>query len=202
MNNTVIRLSYPSKVSSCVDSYLGKIPFAEKTVYDVVDFFEKSTLSGEIKLRTEKIRERIILRDVVNLHNKDGIKNIQQIKKMIQQIESEKEILCPSRLPNIKLVKTKRDELVLFDGHHSMLAYMYAGRKYLDEVPYLIVVNEEGYVNDNEILVFFGQHSNRLKGGGWRDHAINWQAADDKQLCRRVQKNLGELFDSIRIFLQ
>jgi len=36
---------------------------------------------------------------------------------------------------------------------------MVAGRSYLHEIPHLIVENENGHVNDKEILIFFGIHS-------------------------------------------
>lgn len=197
----IIKLSYPIKSSESVHTYSEKI-LDIKNLYEVVDFFEKNVFSDKIKLKTEKTVGKTILRLIVNLHNKDGIKDIPQIKKMIQQIKSEKDILHPSELPNIKLVKTKKNKFVLFDGHHSMLAYMSAGRKYLHEVPYLIVLNEKGYVTDKEILIFFGQHSSKLKGKDWKNYVINWQMPINKQLCKRVQKNIGELFDSIKSFLK
>ena len=50
-----------------------------------------------------------------------------QIRTMVKQIKSGKEILSPRGLPNIKLVKTKQSEWILFDGHHSLLSYMIAG---------------------------------------------------------------------------
>ncbi len=202
MNHKIIKLSYPLKSLDSVNTFSEIIPASAKDIYKAVNFFEKSIFSDKIKLKIEKIGKKIPLRQIINLHNKDGIKDIQQIKCMIQQIESEKDILHPSRLPNIKLVQTKENELVLFDGHHSMLAYMSAGRKYLHELPYLIVVNEEGFVNDKEILIFFGQHSSKLRGSDWRNYVINWQMPINRQLCKRVQKNIGELFDLIKSFLK
>jgi len=202
MNNKIIKLSYPIKLYGYVNICLSKTPNSIKNIYETVDFFEKSIFSDKIKLKIEKKGEKNSLRTVINLHNKDGIKDILQIKKMIRQIESEKDILHPNKLPNIKLVKTKKNEFVLFDGHHSLLAYMYTGRKYLDDVPHLIVINEKGYVTDNEILVFFGKHSHKLRESDWRNYVINWQASANRQLCKRLQKNIGELFDSIKSFLR
>jgi len=119
---------------------------------------------------------------------------------MIKQIKSGKDILSPNGLPNIKLVKTEQSEWVLFDGHHSLLAYMIGGKKYLNQIPHLIIENENGHVTDKEILVFFGIHSKKLKDSDWRKHVINWQAPKEKQLCKRVQRNIGELLDSINLF--
>jgi len=191
-----IKLSYPQSVSS-VKTYLVNVPV--KNIYQAVNFFEKNVFSDKIKLKVKKINKKIPLKFIINLHNADGIKNIPQIKKMIQQIESEKDILHPSNLPNIKLAQTNRNELVLFDGHHSILAYMHADRKYLHELPYLIL-NKKGYVTDKDVVVFFGQHSSKLKAN-WRNYVINWQMPAKKQLCQRLQNNIGELFDSIKSLL-
>ena len=79
---------------------------------------------------------------------------------------------------------------------------MYSGRKYLHELPHLIVVNEEGFVTNKEVLIFFGQHSSKLRGSDWRNYVINWQMPIKKQLCKRVEKNIGELFDLIKSFLK
>ena len=166
------------------------------TIYETVDFFEKNIFQTT-KTTNKKITGQVQLREIINLHNNMGIKNTPQIIAMVQQIKSGKDILSPSGLPNIKLVKTEQNELVLFDGHHSLLAYMLTGRKYLNETPHLIVENENGYVNDREIIVFFGKHSEKLKDLDWRRYVINWQAPEEKQLCKRIQKNMGELLDSL-----
>ncbi len=178
--------------------FVYKIPSAKKnmTIYDTVDFFEKKIFPKTKKTKEQKTAEQVLLRKIINLHNNNGIKNIPQITSMINQIKSGKNILSDSGLPNIKLVKTRNKEWVLFDGHHSMLAYMALGRKYLSEIPYLIIQNKTGCVKDKEILAFFGVHSKKLRDLDWRDYVINWQQPEEKQLCRRVQENMGELFDS------
>ncbi len=119
---------------------------------------------------------------------------------MVKQIKSGKDILSPRGLPNIKLVKTKQSEWILFDGHRSLLSYMIAGRTYLHEVPHFVIENENGYVNDKEILIFFGIHSKILNDSDWRKYVINRQAPKEGQVCKREQPNLGELFNSISVF--
>ena len=115
---------------------------------------------------------------------------------MAQPIKSGEQILFIG-IPNIKLVVTKESALLLFDGHHSMLAYMLVGKKYLHEIPHMLVYDENsGYIEDREILVFYGQHSKKIENDDWRRYVINWQADKEKQLSRRVQKNMGELFQS------
>ena len=207
MENRIVKLIYPRKSSdiAMVDISISKVPFSKThmTIYDTVTSFEHEIfLKSGIKTVTTStgyITNRILLRDVINLHNNTGIKNTSQIKSMVQQIKSGSDILSPTGLPNIKLVKTNTDDWVLFDGHHSMLAYMLAERKYLDEIPHLIVEDEKNvFVSNKEICVFFGEHQTRLKGGNWREYVINWQAQKKKdQLQKRIQNNMGELLDSL-----
>ena len=133
------------------------------TIYDIVDYFEQNIFL-KIKMTEEQIKTKVQLKDIINLHNNTGIKDISQIKSMITKIKSKKDILHQSKLPNIKLVKTKDNDWVLFDGHHSMLAYMHAGKKYLHEVAHLTVENEDtGSVSPDEISVFFGSHANKIR---------------------------------------
>ena len=91
-------------------------------------------------------------------------------------------------------------EWILFDGHHSLLSYMIAGRTYLHEIPHLVIEDENCHVNDKEILIFFGTHSKKLNNSNWRKYVINWQAPKDRQLCKREQNNMGEFLDSINVF--
>ena len=193
MEYKIVRLIYPYKSNNKIS--VSKVPAKNKTIYNTVDFFEQE-LSPRIKLINKKTKNKIQLRDIINLHNDTGIQDLARIKVMVSQIKSGKHVLSPRDLPNIKLVKTKNNEWVLFDGHHSMLAYMFAGKRYLNEIPHLIVENEQGYVADKEILVFFGEHSKKIKN--WRRYVINWQAQKEKQLCRRRQNNMGELFKAIK----
>ncbi|NQV12822.1 MAG: hypothetical protein HQ530_00770 [Parcubacteria group bacterium] len=206
MKNRIVKLITPVK-SSCdnlINISKSRVPISAttKTVYDTVDFFENNIfLKDELKIETEPVKHKTALKEIINLHNNDGIKDVTQIKRMVQKIESGDDILHINRMPNIKLVKTTAAEWVLFDGHHSMLAYMLAGKKYLHEVPQLVVLDEEkGYISAEEILVFFGEHSKKLKGSAWRKKVINWQAAQEKQLGQRIQVNMGELLKSIIFF--
>ena len=196
-----VKLTYPGKLqkNDIIKISTSKIQLTRlnMTIYDIVDYFEQNIFL-KIKMTEEQIKTKVQLRDIINLHNNTGIKDISQIKSMITKIKSKKDILHQSKLPNIKLVKTKDNDWVLFDGHHSMLAYMSLDRKYLHEIPHLIVENELGYVLDKDIFVFFGPYTSELTESTWRDYVINWQAPKEKQLCKRIQNNMGELFDSLR----
>ncbi len=121
---------------------------------------------------------------------------------MVIEINSGKDILSPNGLPNIKLVKTEQSEWILFDGHHSLLSYMIAGRLYLHEVPHFIIEDENGHVNNKEIFVFFGFHSKKLNDSNWRKYVINWQAPKERQLCKREQNNMSELLVSISVLFK
>jgi hypothetical protein len=160
--------------------------------------FEKE-IGSKLNETFKEVKKPVLLREIINLHDSNGIKSVSQIRTMVKKIKNGKDILSPRGLPNIKLVKTKQSEWILFDGHHSLLSYMIAGRKYLHEVPHFVVENSSGYVNDKEILIFFGLHSSKLHDSNWRNYVINWQAPREKQLCIRKQNNMGELIDSIRI---
>ena len=162
------------------------------SIYDSVEVFKKTS---NPKFVLKEIKEKISLKEIINLHNDTGIQSISCIKSMIKDIKSGKEIFSNDGFPNIKLVKTK-NEWVLFDGHHSMPAYMVMGKKFLHEIPHMIVKNQDDCVNDDEITVFFGEHGKNIKD--WKKYTINWQAKKEKQLCKRIQNNIGEVLESIK----
>ncbi|MCK4383046.1 MAG: hypothetical protein KAW66_07120 [Candidatus Lokiarchaeota archaeon] len=198
MNYRLVKLIYPVKSKegnlTRISSLKVLLRNRSSTIYNAMAQFEKEN-GSKLTEKIKKVKKPVLLREVINLHNINGIKNLNQIKTMVKQIKNGKDILSPRGLPNIKLVKTKQSEWILFDGHHSLLSYMIAGRKYLHEVPHFVVENSSGYVNDKEILIFFGLHSLKLDNSNWRNYVINWQAPREKQLCKREQKNMGELID-------
>lgn len=203
MNYRLVKLIHPYKSKdgnlTRVSSLKVHLKNKSNTIYDTVDQFEKE-LCSKIKETIEEVKELVLLREIINLHNIDGIKSMNQIRTMVKEIKSGNDILSPSGLPNIKLVKTEQSEWILFDGHHSLLSYMIAGRTYLHEVPHLVIEDENGQVNSKEILVFFGIHSKKVNDSNWRKYVINWQAPKEKQLCKREQNNMGELLDLISTF--
>jgi hypothetical protein len=190
-----VELSYPNEDGNSAIVSTFKIKNKNDTIYETVEKIEKD--GSKKKQETKEVKKPIILREVINLHNSNGIKDLDQIKLMVKEINSGKDIISKSGFPNIKLIKTQNSEWVLFDGHHSLLSYMIAGRTYLHEVPHIVVQNENGYVDNEEIQVFFGKHSEKLSVSNWRQYVINWQATEEKQLCKREQNNMGELLDSI-----
>ena len=165
MSYRFVKLNYPCKSNDGnlirVSSIKVHLRNKSDSIYDTVDQFEKE--SGSIIIGTiNKVKELVLLGEIMNLHNINGIKSMNQIRTMVKQIKNGKDILSPRGLPNIKLVKTRQSEWILFDGHHSLLSFMIAGRTYLHEVPHFVVENRSGYVDNKEIFVFFGVHSKKL----------------------------------------
>lgn len=197
----IIKLSYPEKSTSGVRTSISEVQVSKNvnTVYDAVSFLEKNIFPTLTKtLEHNKVKEKVALRDVLNIHNDDGIRDLAQVRRMTRAIESGKDIFSLG-IPNVKLVKTKDNELLLFDGHHSMLAYMNAGKKYLEEIPHMIIEDKDkGYIDDKDIIVFYGEHSKEIPNHDWRQYVIDWQAVKEKQLCRRVQRDMGQLFCAIK----
>ena len=199
-NYRLIKLIYPYKSKdgnfTCVSSVKVHLKNKSDTIYETVNQFEKK-VGSKIKETIKEVKEPVLLREIINLHNINGIKNMNQIRTMVKKIKSGNGILSHSGLPNIKLVKTVQSDWILFDGHHSLLSYMIAGMAYLHEIPHLVIENENCHVNNKEILIFFGTHSKKLNDSNWRKYVINWQAPKARQLCKREQNNMGELLDSI-----
>ena len=196
MNYRLVKLIYPVKSKegnlTRISSLKVLLRNENSTIYNTMAQFEKE-IGLKLNETINEVKKPVLLREVINLHNINGIKSMNQIRTMVKQIKNGKDILSPCGLPNIKLVKTKHSEWILFDGHHSLLSYMIAGRKYLHEVPHFVVENRNGYISDKEILIFFGLHSSKFHDSNWRNYVINWQAPREKQLCKREQNNMGEL---------
>lgn len=196
---TIITVYPDWHVSNAVNLCSSKVPFKpEMTIYNSVEYYEKN-IHLKTTPRNELVKKEKKIGNIINMHNSDGIKDINQIKSMIEHIKSGKDVLSESGMPNIKLVKTRNNELVLFDGHHTMLAYMAIGKEHLHEMPHLFVYNEDDKeMSDQEIHAFFCEHAKEIEGKEWRDYVINWQNEKDKQVCKRIDNNMQELFQSLK----
>ncbi len=204
MNHRLVKLIYLVKSKegnlTRISSLKVLLRNENSTIYKTIAQFEKKN-GSKLNETINEVKKPVLLREIINFHNINGIKSMNQIRTMVKQLKNGNNILSPCGLPNIKLVKTKHSEWILFDGHHSLLSYMIVGRRYLHEVPHFVVENRSGYVNDKEILIFFGLHSSKLNNSNWRNYVINWQAPRDKQLSKREQNNMGELLDSTSSFI-
>ena len=169
----------------------------ENTVYDSVEYLTKEYPAGRKPCQHDSAH-RILLTQIINLHNTDGIQDLSRIRSMLSDLKTGKDLFMENGLPNIKIVITKNGEYVLFDGHHTLIAYMIAGKTLLSQVPHILVTNtSSGFVSGEEIHVFFGEHAQKLKNKDWREYVLNWQAPKEQQLCPRVQKNMEELSHAI-----
>ncbi|MHC4505143.1 MAG: hypothetical protein ACYTFI_17695 [Planctomycetota bacterium] len=199
MRHWAITASYPHGLSSglaTVTRFRVPVSAAGPTVNDAVRSFERALGRGMPRL-TARVAERVRLERILNLHDVDGMKDVPQIGGMIGWICAGGDLVHPTGLPNVKVVLVERGEALLFDGHHTVIAYMATGRKYLDQIPHLLVHGDNGHVEDAAILAFFGAHAEKLTTSNWRDYVIRWRAPVDRQLCKRLQKNMGELLSSL-----
>lgn len=200
MRRWVVTVAFPHRFSSepTAKSVRVRIPVSptSPTIDHAVAVFER-VLSRGAPYRTERVAERVRLEGILNLHDVDGMKDVAQIDGMIGQILAGGEVLHPSGLPNVKVVLTRFGERLLFDGHHTVIAYMATGREYLDEIPHLVVQDANGHVEAASVLAFFGIHARELSASNWRDHVIRWRAPPERQLCKRSLKSVGELFESL-----
>ena len=199
MNRTVTVYYPPRKKDSCLPCAFKVAIQSEKdsSIYECIKQVNR-VYNDEKKKCHHGIVNNIPLSQIINLHNSNGIQDLSRIHSMVSDLNKGKELFMENGLPNIKLTITKDGRHVLFDGHHTLISYMIAGRKLLGDVPHIIVKNADtGSVTDREIHVFFGEHASKLDNKDWKNYVINWQAPKEKQLCFRSKKNMGELFDSI-----
>lgn len=170
-------------------------------IYGLVEEFRETIFPelGVEDFRRAEIRNPLELERVVNLHDEDEIMARDYLEEMLEKIRAGKEIIMDDGLPNVKVTETSKGETVLFDGHHTTLAYMLAGRKYLTEIPHLKVLNpvRSGF-SDREIHVFFGKHSQKLTDKNWRDYVISWNKPEEEQLKPRLRSDMGELLQAVR----
>ena len=201
MKHWIIKQSHPGDSTNDIIIFSSEVKVSRdiSTIYDAVSWFEKNALPKFKKgIKRKNLKKTAALKDILNIHNDDGIRDLAQLKRMAEDIKTGSHIF-PRGIPNIKLVKTKGEQLLLFDGHHSMLAYMAAGMTYLEEIPHMIIFDKKkGFVEDKDIVVFYGKHAADIEDHNWKEKAINWQAAKEKQLCKRVQKNMGQLFCAVK----
>ncbi len=157
-----------------------------KTAYDIVSFLNNNLK----KIKFDKTdKKEIKFKNIINLHDEEGI-SIGKVKELAGYIKSGN-IILEKKIPNIKMVKIN-NKLILFDGHHSLLAYMLTHKKF-DKIPHLVV---DGELKSRDILVFFGKHKEKIEQP-WENYVVNWFAPEEKQLCKRKRKNILELFQVV-----
>lgn len=165
-------------------------------IYNALANFEDKLLSSVLdSLVKDRVGERISLKEIINIHDFEGLKDRRKIRRMNASIDDGRDIINRAGFPNIKILRLKNNQLFLFDGHHSFLAYMLAGRKYLHQIPHIIVeCKDEKKFLDHNFHHFFGGYLKWKRRETWKNYTINWNARGQKKLQERRQKNMGELF--------
>lgn len=196
----IVECQFPRQMGNQmhVESCKSQVPVnnESRNVYQTVQFYEQFVFPN-IQTRLKKIVNRIHICSLINIHNEEGIKDVSLIIRLASKIQNGEKILEPGGLPNIKLARLRSKDLLVFDGHHSLLAYQASGKVFIHEVPHIIVTHSRGYLENEEIMIFWGSHAPRIAAKNWRKFVVNWQKSGSEQLEERVQANMGELFDAL-----
>lgn len=87
MNYRFVKLIYPykSKDGDLTRISSLKVYLRNKniTIYDTVEQFEKE-LGSKIKETIKEVKKLVLLREIINLHNINGIKSMNQIRTMVK----------------------------------------------------------------------------------------------------------------------
>tara|TARA_Y100000310_G_scaffold229196_1_gene231605 strand:+ start:297 stop:884 length:588 start_codon:yes stop_codon:yes gene_type:complete len=190
MNSAKITISFPQK--SKVKTASKSLSFdGDKNVYEFVNYVRDNRIDKKIKYSVMG-KGRILIRDLVTLHNVEGIQKRNEILSMKLDIKSGEDIFEFENFPNVHLIKNGT-EVVVSNGHHTLFAYLGAGKKFLSDVPYILVESSE--MKPKEFLVFFGEHKNKMKANDWKKYCVDWNVSESNQLEPRKQETIGEVFD-------
>lgn len=176
------------------------VPLINKTttVYETIEIYEKMTFPYIQTQLIKASKKRIPIRSLINIHDEDGIKDIRQIRNFFSKIMHGGNIVKSNGFPNIKIARVREKNLLVFDGHHSLLAYMASGKIFLDQIPHIVVSGNRSILKNAEILVFWGPHAPEISASHWKNWVINWQTQGKNQIKIRTRRNMGELFDVLR----
>ena len=134
------------------------------------------------------------LSEVMPIHNLSGVRDASQIKQMQEKISSGEEVFEKDGLPNIKLVVAPNNKLLIFDGTHTLIAYLLQGKRLLSSVPYLVISADKfAPVTAQEISTFFPEESREKIESKWSEWVVNWQAELGSQTEKREFNTMGEL---------
>lgn len=135
---------------------------------------------------------------ILPIHNVEGLRDVSQIATMTAAITADQHLLDSGDLPNVKLIVAPDGRLLLFDGHHSLLAYYQQGRRYLAEVPHILILSaDDKPVTATELLPFFPAASASKILNNWADYVVNWQRPETEQLEKRNITHFGELAQAL-----
>lgn len=135
-----------------------------------------------------------LISTITPIHNNDGISSLGQINEMMAKIEKNIPILGVDGTPNIKLVVLPGNELLSFDGNHTLIAYAKGGKTKLSEMPYLVISNlDYGPITIDEILPFYPPGSWPLVKNNWKEYVVNWTGDTPGRIEKRRDQTIADL---------
>ncbi len=183
-----ITLSLPDKTSEKVATLTLEATSPYTAIEKIRGQWQALLTEGESAFAKLKIRE------LLPLHNETGIRDPGQIKRMKVEVGRGEQILEKDNLPNVKLVVVPSGELLVFDGHHTLLSYLQQGKELLREIPFIAVSSKDyGPVTSGEIACFFPTFAKEKVSENWRKYVVNWQASGTQQLEERKVNTFEEL---------
>lgn len=170
-----------------------KFIFETPNPYEIVEALRKQQI---VSNNSENIFQDKLVDEIVPLHNLTGLRNHEQVWEMLEKIKTGRHITESDGIPNIKLVLTPDKQLLLFDGHHTLLAYSIFGTKNLSQLPHVIVTqNGDVPVSEESISIFFSEQFRELVQKDWFSYTVNWQSSDERYLEPRTVNNFRQLTD-------
>lgn len=184
----IVTVSLPNKGFEQV----ATIILAQDSPYKLIESL-KENWKQELK-QDESFFGNFEIGEVLPIHNASGIRDQSQISQMQEYLKQGQDIFGRDQLPNIKLVVVPNQKLLLFDGHHSLLSYFNHGKRFLREIPYIVISGENNQeVSDEEISFFFPENNREEILKDWKRFTVNWQAEVGEQLEVRRVYSIAEL---------
>ena len=186
----VIRYSEPNKGAWQVTA---PVEVSKQNIYKALEWFSGHFPNDLPEPRPDNAVD-IDLATLVNLHNTEGVSNVQTMRELIGKIKNGKSIYnLDNGAPNVHLAHVG-GQWVVINGHHTIMAYLLCGMIKVAQLPYAIVENDiTGGISETEILAVLNEHTTKVLPSQWKDVVLDWSAPADQQLTSRVQKNMGEL---------
>jgi hypothetical protein len=148
-----------------------RVPFGEQNSEDSRENQGTTEMNG----RGETSWDTTPLSTLIPLHNATGLQSLERINVMIASLKRGEVVQEPDGLPNVKCVVVDGRKLLLFDGHHTVLAYMATGHTQLHEIPHIVIGVGETMspVLSEETHAFYGDHAPTLSGASNLNNAQN-----------------------------
>ncbi|MCR4277549.1 MAG: hypothetical protein NUV80_05840 [Candidatus Berkelbacteria bacterium] len=188
--NRIIRYGEPDK-----GAWQVVVPkeISQQNIYKALEWFSQQFPDKLPEPHQDKYAV-INLSTMVNLHNIEGVSNVQTMRELVGKIKNGKNIYnLDNGSPNVHLAHVG-SQWVVINGHHTIMAYLLCGATKVAQLPYAIIGNgPTGDISEDEILSVFNDHATKVRPNEWQDVVLDWSAPSDQQLTARNQKNMGEL---------